>query len=181
MNEEIIWKPVIGYEGIYEVSNFGEVRTCKNKTTYTERHGIRRWKQRILKNKTPNGRDVRVSLWKDGESKDFLVHRLVAKAFIPKVDGKLSINHLDGNPRNNHVSNLEWCDHEENNNHAFDNDLMTTNKKVILVNKETGEPFLFRSLAKGSEFLGKNHRYLSKALKDGRREVVGHEIYLKVE
>lgn len=179
MENEIIWKDVVGYEGLYEVSNTGLVRTHKNKTTFTERHGVRRWKQRILKNKTPNGRDVRVALWKDGKPKDFLVHRLVAEAFLPKIPGKDSINHIDGNPKNNHVSNLEWCDHKENNNHAFDNDLMSTNKKVILVNKETGEPIVFRSLTKASEFLGHHHSYLSRELKKGRSEIKGYEIYLK--
>ena len=84
-----IWKDVVGYEGIYEVSSYGRIRTHKNKTTYTEKHGIRHWKQRYLKDKTPNGRDVRVTLWKNGECKYFLVHRLVAFAFIPVVKGKV--------------------------------------------------------------------------------------------
>lgn len=64
-----IWKDVVGYENIYEVSSYGRVRTTIGKTTYTERHGVRHWKQRYLKNKTPKGRDVRVSLWKDGKLK----------------------------------------------------------------------------------------------------------------
>ena len=176
---EVIWKDIVGYEGLYEVSNYGLVRTHKNKTTSNARYKVRKWKQRILKDRTPNGRDVRVSLWKDGKPKDYLVHRLVAEAFIPKIDGKDSINHIDGNPKNNHVSNLEWCDHKENNNHAFDKDLIKTNKKVILVNKKTGEPFLFRSLTKASEFLGHSHTYLSREIKKGRSDIEGYEVYLK--
>lgn len=179
MSKEIIWKDVVGYEGLYEVSNTGLVRTNAQKITFTKHHGIRRWKQRVLKNKTPNGRDVRVSLWKDGKSKDFLVHRLVADAFIPRIEGKPSINHIDGNPKNNHVSNLEWCDHHENNNHAFDNDLMSTNKKVILVDLQTGESTLFRSMAMASLFLGHKKSYLSRELKKGRSEIKGYEIFLR--
>ena len=57
------------------------------------------WKQRYLKDKTPNGRDVRVTLWKNGKRKRFLVHRLVAFAFIPMIEGKNCINHIDGNPK----------------------------------------------------------------------------------
>lgn len=68
MNNEI-WKDVVGYEGIYEVSNYGRVRTHKDKTTYTQRHGIRHWKQRILKEKSRTNRDVRISLWKMVEVK----------------------------------------------------------------------------------------------------------------
>ena len=179
MTNDVIWKDVVGYEGAYEVSNTGLVRTNANKTTFTKRHGVRRWKQRVLKNKTPDGRNVRVTLWKDGKHADFLVHRLVAEAFIPKVDGKEFINHIDGNPKNNHVLNLEWCDYKENNNHAFDNDLMSTNKKVILVNRNTGEPHLFRSLSKASEFLGHTQGYLSREIKKGHSEIKGYEIYLK--
>ncbi|WP_036124898.1 NUMOD4 motif-containing HNH endonuclease [Lysinibacillus sphaericus] len=176
---EVVWKDVVGYEGLYEVNNEGLVRTNKHKVTFTKMHGKRTWKQRILKNRTPKGRDVRVSLWKDGKSKDCLVHRLVAEAFIPKIKGKEFINHIDGNPKNNHVSNLEWCDYKENNNHAFDNDLIKTNKKVILVNKKTGEPFMFRSLTKASEFLGHSHAYLSREIKKGRSDIEGYEVYLK--
>lgn len=166
-----IWKDVVGYENIYEVSNFGRVRTHENKTTFTKRHGVRRWKQIMLKNKTPNGRDVRVSLWKDGKSKDFLVHRLVAYAFIPKIEGKESVNHIDGNPKNNHISNLEWCDHKENNNHAFDNGLIATGKRTVLKNVETGEEHSFRSMSKAGLFLGYNDKYISDLLIKGENAV----------
>lgn len=175
-----IWKDVPGYEEIYEVSNLGRVRTKEGKVTYTERHGKRRWKQRVIKDKTPNGRDVRVSLWKDGKCKDWLVHRLVAFAFIPKENGRDSINHKDGNPKNNKVENLEWCNHKENNNHAFDNRLIPA-RNLVLVCKETYEPYYFRSLSKASEFLGKNQGYLSGALKKGKKELDDYYIYTPVQ
>ena len=57
-----IWKDVVGYEGIYEVSNKGKVRTHKNKTTYTEKHGVRKWEQRILKQKSDKHNSKRVTL-----------------------------------------------------------------------------------------------------------------------
>lgn len=179
MELQIIWKDVVGYEGLYEVSNTGLVRTHENKTTSNARYKERKWKQRILKEKNHNGRDVRVSLWKNGKHKDFLVHRLVAEAFIPKIEGKNFINHIDGNPKNNCVSNLEWCDHNENNNHAFDNDLIKTGKKIILLDKQTHEPLYFRSLSKASVFLGYNDGYLSNVLKQGINEINGYEIFVK--
>lgn len=174
----VIWKDVVGYEGIYEVSNDGQVRTHKDKTTYTKKHGERKWKQRILKEKNPKGRDVRVDLWKDGKSKTFLVHRLVAYAFIPEVEGKTSINHKDGNPRNNNVENLEWCNHLENNTHAFENGLMNTNKHIILVDKKTGEKHEFISMARASTFLGKYKGYISFLLKKGKNETNNYYIEL---
>lgn len=176
-----IWKDVVGYENIYEVSNFGRIRTHKNKTTFTEKHGIRHWKQRYLKDKTPNGRDVRVNLWKNGQSKDFLVHRLVGFAFIPLVEGKECINHIDGNPKNNNVNNLEWCNHLENNRHAFENGLIRTNMAVKLTN-HIGIEYEFISMSKAGEFLGRNHGYISKKLKNGHKELTDiHGNYFRVE
>lgn len=161
-----IWKDVVGYEGIYEVSNIGRVRTHENKTTESALHGIRRWKQRILKQKCHNNRDFRVCLWKEKKSKDYLVHRLVAEAFIPNPDNKRTVNHIDGNPQNNCIENLEWASYGENNNHAFDNNLIQTSKGVVLEKQATKELLKFRSLTKASEYLGKNHGYLSRTLKN---------------
>ena len=84
MNMEEIWKDIKGYSG-YQVSNLGRVRT-HNKTTYTEKHGERHWKNRILKfkpdynsrYKEKQGTGYRVTLWKNGKGKDYLVARLVA-------------------------------------------------------------------------------------------------------
>ena len=170
MSKEI-WKEINGYEGIYEVSNHGRVRTHKDKITHSQRHGIRHWKQRILKPKSTKTREPRVSLWKNKRSKDYLVHRLVAEAFIP--------NHIDGNPENNHVSNLEWATYKENNNHAFDNNLIKTGMSIILVDKKTKEMHMFRSMAKASEFLGHNHGYLSSILSHGQT-ISQYEIYTKL-
>ena len=162
-----IWKDIIGYEGLYEVSNQGKVRTHKDKVSWSKQHQTwRHWKQRVLKNKTPNGRDVRVTLWKDGKSKDFLVHRLVGFAFIPLVEDKDCINHIDGNPKNNNVENLEWCNHKENQNHAFENNLAHTNINVKLVN-DLGIEYGFISLSRASKFLGRGHGYISYKLKQG--------------
>lgn len=171
------WRDVVGYEGIYEVSSAGEVRTKEGKTTYTKKHGVRRWKQRVLKQKTSKDDTCRVSLWKDGKERTWLVHRLVAKAFLPKVQEKKYINHIDGSRLNNHVSNLEWCDHKENNNHAFNNDLIQTGKKIVLVHKETKKAHYFRSRAKADEFLGKYAGYLSAKLVKGDSDLENYLIF----
>ncbi|CDQ22597.1 NUMOD4 domain-containing protein [Halobacillus karajensis] len=159
------WRDVVGYEGIYEVSDEGGVRTHKNKTTYSVRHGVRNWRQRVLAQKISADGCHRVNLWKDRKEKTWLVHRLVALAFIEKVEGKDYVNHIDGDHYNNSVSNLEWCTHKENSNHAFDTGLMPTSKKVLVVDENDGEEFEFRSMAKASLFLGKAHGFVSGRLK----------------
>ena len=118
------WRDIPGYEGIYQASSDGQIRTVDGKVTHSVRHGKRVWKGRVLKQKISKDKSCRVELYKNKKSKTWLVHRLVAITFIPKVYGKDYINHIDGNRLNNSVNNLEWCNYTENNNHAFDNDLM---------------------------------------------------------
>lgn len=178
------WKDVEGYEGLYEVSNHGRVRSHKNKRTTAYKNGKtieRTWQPRVLKNKNPSGRDIRVALWKDKKPKDFLVHRLVAIAFLPKVEGKNYVNHIDGNPKNNNVINLEWCNHTENNNHAFDSGLIKTARRVVLVNKNTMEATYFRSASKASLFLGKNDTFVSNLIAKGASEYKGYDIYVRID
>ncbi|WP_257141456.1 NUMOD4 motif-containing HNH endonuclease [Bacillus toyonensis] len=173
------WKDIPSYEGIYQASTTGEIRSVDGKKTHSVRHGTRIWKGRVLKQKVSKDNSCRVILWKNKKERTWLVHRLVALTFIPKPEGKDYINHIDGSRLNNEISNLEWCDHTENNNQAFDNDLMTCNQKVILVDKNTSEPLLFRSLAKASLFLGHTKGYLSREVKKGHSEIKGYEVFLK--
>lgn len=161
------WKDIPDYEGIYEVSNTGKVRTAIGKKTYSERHGERTWVQRELKQKVSKDGNHRIELYKDKKHKTWLVHRLVAIAFHPLVQGKDYVNHIDGNRRNNAAENLEWCNHKENNNHAFDTRLIKTGIQISLVHVETREEFSFRSMAKASHFLGKNDGYVSALLMKG--------------
>lgn len=172
-----IWKDIPNYEGIYEVSINGSVRTVKGKTTQSTLHGERVWKQRVLKSKTDKKGYKRVVLYKDKKSKQYLIHRLVALAFIPKVKGKEFINHRDGNPSNNHVVNLEWCDHKENLMHAFENRLNKNAHPIILYNTSTKEMHYFISKAEASKFLGRYHGFISKILKEKIKEVDNYLIF----
>ena len=118
------WKMIPGYEGLYEASTYGQIRTAEGKTTSNARYPKRVWKQRILKLKyvhRKNGRlkDARVCLWKDGKEKTFLVSRLVAMTWCDGYADGLTVNHKDGNPLNNDCSNLEWISLAENIRHGF--------------------------------------------------------------
>ena len=164
------WKAVKGYEGSYEVSDDGRVRTAEGKTTYTKHHGKRIWKSRVLKEKNTKGRDSRHDLWKDGKPKSFLTHRLVAMNFIPNPDNKPCINHKDGNPRNNNVDNLEWCTYKENQNHAVISGIDGKAIKIVLKNKKTEIETEFCSMSRASVYLGRSPGYISGLLIKGKKE-----------
>lgn len=99
-----IWKDIPGYEGKYQVSNKGRVKSLNFNRT---------GKEAILKAKNHVGYP-RVILWKGGKRHEICVHRLVAEAFLPNPDNKQFVNHIDGDRRNNNVENLEWCTPQEN-------------------------------------------------------------------
>ena len=179
MCEEEIWKKIPGYEDIYEASNFGRIRTIKNKTTTSVLHGTRHWKQRILKQKTDKGGYKRVTLWKNKIAKDFLVHRLVAISFLEKIKGKEFINHIDGHPSNNNLPNLEWCDSRENLIHAYENRLNQSPDPIVLFNVLTKETHYFYSKSEASRFFGKSHSFIYKLLKEGKDKVGNFEIYIR--
>lgn len=116
------WKDIKGYEGLYQVSNLGRIK-CLPKDVVSTKYGhVRHYPERIAKTFTRNGYPS-VELSKNGESKKFTVHRLVANAFINNHENKSQVNHIDGNKLNNHVKNLEWVTARENINHAYQNNL----------------------------------------------------------
>lgn len=127
MNRTVLenWKPVVGYEGLYEVSSLGRVRS-KDRKVWNGRTFYNK-KGRVLKRTKTTTGYWKVELYKNRKKKSKKVHRLVAKAFIPKKEGKELINHKDGNPLNNKVDNLEWCNQSENMKHAYKTGLIPSN------------------------------------------------------
>jgi len=105
MSKEI-WKDVVGYENLYQVSNFGRVKSLKRKVK--SRHKIlSKKKESILTNSLISGGYLRCFIFKNNTKTMFLIHRLVALNFIPNPKNKPEVNHIDGNPANNNLYNLE--------------------------------------------------------------------------
>lgn len=165
------WRDIPGYENIYQVSNMGNIRTCEGKTTYTERHGVRKWKQRIIKQKifeNHYGRsDPRVNLWKNGKEQTWLVSRLVGLAWCNGYGDGLTINHINGNHLDNRAENLEWLPLSENIKKGYETGLFANcQKSVQLIGDETC--IFFPSMAEASRFVGRNHGYIHDCLKHNR-------------
>lgn len=142
MSEQEIWKDVVGYEGLYKVSNKGNVYSIERKDTIGRKCG-----GRIMKPKITRDGYLRIGLYKNGIKKSKLIHRLVAEAFIPNPKSFLEVNHKDENKKNNYVENLEWCDTRYNVNYGTRNkrDAKTKSKKVMAINIKTGEVLTFGS------------------------------------
>lgn len=161
-----IWKDIPGYIGIYQASNLGRIRSCPGKTTSNKKFSKREWKVRVLKAKKDNQRgDLRVTLWKDGGHKDFLVARLVALTWCSGYSNNMTVNHIDGNFTNNYADNLEWVSLSENIKHGFRSGLFSSIQKRIRLIDSNGAYKDFPSLAEASRYLGKDVRYVSNAIK----------------
>lgn len=128
--------PIKGYEGLYEISDTGIVRSLDRKLLGKDGHTYP-YKGRILR--TNLNKQViypQVRLWKDNKGTWFYIHRLVAQAFIPNPNNLPEVNHIDGNRTNNHVSNLEWVTSSENSFHAVQTGLR------VYTNRLTKEEFV---------------------------------------
>jgi hypothetical protein len=165
------WKDIPNYEGLYQASSEGRIRTVEGKTTSNAIHKERHWKSRIMKGRGDNYiTGKRVGLWKDGKCKDFLVARLVALTFLGDPPDGYTVNHKDGNRMNNAVFNLEWLSLADNIRHGFDTGLYAkSQKRVRLIT--SNEVLEFRSRSEASRYLGRNSGYVSLCISEGRQAV----------
>lgn len=113
-----IWKPIPGFEGLYEASNLGRIQSltrdvlCKNGVT-------KRFNGKIIVPCMSNTGYLTVQLCKNGKAVRYLIHRLVAMAFLPTDDTSQEVNHIDGTKSNNQLNNLEWVCRDKNIRHAM--------------------------------------------------------------
>lgn len=122
-----VWKDIPGYEGLYQVSNLGRVKSLER---YVRNRSKKiRKPERILSQSTNNGGYKCVNLCKDGVQQGSFVHRLVAQAFIKNCEDATQVNHINGNKQDNRPENLEWCSPTENMIHAWKTGLQSGIRK----------------------------------------------------
>lgn len=170
------WKVVEGTDGALEVSNLGRVKS-------NLRDG------RILKASKDSKGYLRLKVTIKRHARSYKVHRLVAQAFVPNLDNKPQVNHIDGDKTNNAACNLEWSTNYENAHHAIDNGLWqgvfdashktnTARRQPIeAINMSTGAILHFESIADAERALGTRH--ITDVLKGKRKQAKGYTFAYK--
>ena len=175
MEEE--WKDIKGYEGYYQVSNLGRVRSLDRIviTKDNRKLPIKGVVLHLFKNR--NGY-FQVQLCKGNKTKHHRIHRLVAENFLPRVLYKTDVNHIDGNKSNNRITNLEWCTKEENMQHSCyvlgnkpvnpSGKNARCNKPIAMIEASTGKVVkTYYSRNNAAEEIGYSTKYIGKAANCG--------------
>lgn len=159
----MIWKPVVGFEGYYAVSNTGEVMSLRKN---------RRLRQRIDRYGYP-----KVAFSVHGKSFYFTVHRLVATAFIPNPEQKKTVNHINEDKTDNRAENLEWLTTRENDNHGSRNKRMasTKSKRPVILICPNGSKVRYQGVKDASRKTGQAHSQIARFCKSHKKTVHGYE------
>lgn len=178
---EEIWKDIPGYEGLYQASSLGRIKSLDRIVTYSNRNKHIH-KGKILIQSELTGGYLYVFLSKKGKVKSCRVHRLVAASFIPNPNNLPQVNHLDKNRKNNSFLNLQWCTGSENQIHSFENGrshdtkrLIEANKKAIAVIKDGKIIHTFKSLKECCKSLGMVNSCIRRVIKGERKHYLGYK------
>jgi hypothetical protein len=178
-----IWKDIIGYEGLYQVSNLGRVKSCEKLIAHF-RGGNRVLPEKLRNPSLDSDGYLVLDLYKEGKGKFFKVHRLVGFAFLEVFENKNQINHINGIKTDNTVSNLEWCNQSENQIHAYKANLkipQINNEKAVLMYKKGSSEFVkeFKSISEASNYLSCTKSDIVNVLKKRQKSVRNHSFEYK--
>ncbi len=174
-----IWKDIEGFDGYYQISNLGRVKSLGGRNGREK--GVEHIRQISL---TRDGYE-KVRLLHNGKDKTLRIHRLVAETFIPNPENKETVNHKDGDKTNNCVSNLEWADRNEQMKHAYALELKRAQKGSKNINakltddevREIRKNYVWQSKEFGTVALAKKYGITNAAI----GKVIRHETYTNVK
>lgn len=179
MKEE--WRAVPGYEGLYEVSNCGRVRSLDGMVV--TKRGVRKNKAGVILRSVIGKKGYCVVGL--GTGNRWYVHRLVAVAFLPNPNNLPMVNHKDENRANNKVDNLEWCDNRYNLNYGSVKDKMrrhcSIRKPVLQIDKEGNVVNEFESLSDASKCVGVHYQNITFCCKHNSRTAGGYKWKYKTD
>ena len=178
------WRDIKGYEGLYQVSNMGNVRSVAHSTVYRDGR-VGRYEGKMLVPHDGSNGYKSVNLSKNGVTYLANIHRLVAETFLRKDDERNVVNHKDGNKHNNTVGNLEWVTYSENSKHAARTGLLnmepfvvagsTARKKKIAQIDASGKTIkVFDSAAEAARQLGLSKGNISSCANGARKTSGGY-------
>lgn len=158
-----IWKDIKDYEGLYQISNLGRVKSIKF------------GKEKILKGSKDKDSYLVVSLYKEGKQKNYYIHRLVATAFIDNPNNLPQVNHSNEDKTDNRVENLEWCDSKYNINYGSRNERMAKAKSIPILQFNKDGEFIRKwdSAIEVKNELGFDNSHISKCCKGKLKSVGG--------
>ena len=158
-----VWKDIAGYEGLYQVSNLGRVKSLRNNKMR---------KEKILKVKKNTTGYLYLSLYKNNVGKNYLLHRLVAKTFLKNPNNYPCINHKDENKENNNINNLEWCTYLYNSRYGTRTERIVKSRLISIYCLETDK--CYNSIKQASEELNLDSSKIVKVLKGRQKQSKGY-------
>ena len=172
-----IWKDIKGYEGLYQISSLGRVKSLKRYVRHSK-GGMKIVNESIKGTfRHQDGRE-RVELSKNGVNKKFFVYRLIAEAFIPNPNGYKEVNHKDENPANSSIDNLEWCNHLYNMNYGTRTERasLSKNKGVGMYHPDTDVLMMaFVSVKEASDYMDVSKSSISNSCRNKQDKVKGYK------
>ena len=165
------WRDIKGYEGLYQISNLGRVKSLNRVIIYSDGRNYF-YKEKILKLRKDTIGYLYAHLCKNNVSKYYSVHRLVAEAFLENPNNYPCINHKDENKEKNNVNNLEWCTYLYNNNYGTRTERIIKGKLISIYCLETNK--YYNSIKQASEKLNLDSSHIVKVLKGRQKQTKGY-------
>lgn len=169
-----IWKDIKNYEGLYQVSNLGKIKSIDRMVNCKDNYSKKILGRYLCFTQDKDGY-LMCSLWKKNKGQTVKVHRVVCSSFKENIESKPQVNHIDGDKKNNNIENLEWVNNSENNKHAYKIGLKKPcqKKAVYVYNLNMDLLFSFDNIHEASRVTNVDRSNLTKVCKGEFKQCKG--------